>query len=625
MKRNSLLLCILLIPVLWVKEVCFFSALVICTFLYARRTKDRTWVFALLLFLLAGMPRTDLSLPSFHEGRVVGISRRYLYVKNGFAQVLVRYTGEPVLLDSRISYDGVYQVIESVPHFFAFDFGRYCRRRGIAYQITPSNITVLKESVSLRGLLQKHIRRHPQRDLLMTILLRQSGSTAEDTDIFIALSGILFFFRGILQTFLAEKKMKQIECGICVLLCGLYHAPYILVQRLLLDVLGLTGIKGRRRIGLGYIGGLLLFPQAVYSPAFLLPFIYRVYAGKKGRCLFLSLFVQCCLFQYCNPISLCLYRFLLPLQGFCWLAALLRCWLPVPLETIVSILGALQEQLALFRLYGSPLGAGLPFFILFCLSFKSHADFKRIATLLLFLLFGLFHPFAEMITIDVGQGSSVLFRAPLGQTNILLDTGRPGAYEQVKAMLDAKGIRKLDYLVISHADSDHSGNRDALLEACRVDQLLEDHVDSYQAGRFLFYDLNPLSTVDENQSSIMSWTMFNGLSVVFPGDCDRISEKAVLDRYPRLQVDIWHAGHHGSQTGNSDAFLDQVRPRLVLISAGLHNRYRHPSEQTLQRLLKRHIPYLNTAYEGDMTLIALPFGNVFYTASGRIGFLSGSR
>lgn len=67
--------------------------------------------------------------------------------------------------------------------------------------------------------------------------------------------------------------------------------------------------------------------------------------------------------------------------------------------------------------------------------------------------------------------------------------------------------------------------------------------------------------------------------------------------------------------------LDHIRPRLVLISSGRHNRYHHPSAETVQRLLKRHIPFFNTALEGDMAIVALPFGNIFYTASGRICFL----
>lgn len=621
MKKNSLLLCILLVIFLLVKEKCFFSGILICTWIYYRRTKDLSWLFALLLFFMAGMPRSDASFPAFYTGRVIKITRQYLYVKNGLTNVLVRYTGEPPLLDSIISYDGEYRPLEPTPHFFAFDFGRYCLRQGIYYEIKPNKISICQESHSLRGRLQKRIEHHPDHDQLASILFWQRTETDEGAGIWISLGGILFFTRFLLQTFLCEKKMKIIECALCILLCWLYHAPYILVQRLLLNVLWLKGIKGRPRIGIGYMCGLLLFPHLVHSPAFLFPFLYRLLSKNKIKLLFYMMLIQGCLFQYCNPLALCLYRFLLPLHGLCWLLALLRCLFPVPFHTFVSLLQAVQSALTPFCLYGSPLGFGLPFFILLCLQFKKHADEKRILTLLLYLLTGLFHPFAEMITIDIGQGSSVLFRAPLQQANVLLDTGPPSAYTKLKAMLDAKGIRRLDALVISHADSDHSGNRDALLKEYTVIQLLEEHIPSYKSGPLLFYDLNPLSNADENQSSMMSWTRFNGLSILFPGDGDQISEKAVLDLYPRLSVDVWHAAHHGSKTGNSDELLDHIRPRLVLISAGRHNHYQHPSKETLQRLLKRHIPYFNTAEEGDMAIVALPFGNIFYTAYGRICFL----
>lgn len=519
LKKNSLLLCILVAVVLFCKEKCFFCAVCICTLIYARRTKDLSTLLAILLFFAAGLPRTDLSVPSFYTGRVTKITRRYLRVKNGFTTVLVQYTGEPPLLDSIISYDGNYQAIDLTPHFFAFDFGRYCRRQGIAYEIKPTHISLCKDSTSLRGRLQKCIASHPDHAQLAAVLLQQNEGQEEET-LWISLGGILFFLRVLLQNFFDEKKMKIGECILCVLLCLLYHAPYILVQRLLLNGLWLKGIRGRARIGIGYLCGLLLFPQAIYSAAFLFPFLYHLFARNKIKLLFYMMTAQCFLFQYCDPLALCFYRFLLPLHGFCWLLALLRCLLPVPLNPLLSFLRTVQSTSALFRLHGSPVGFGLPFFIASCLCFKKHADIKRIVTLWLYLFAGLFHPFAEMITVDIGQGSCVLFRAPLQQANILLDTGPPSAHARLKAMLDAKGIRKLDYLVISHADSDHSGNRDALLQEYTVIQLVEEHIPFYKAGPLLFYDLNPIADTDENRSSIMSWTQFNGLSVLFPGDGD---------------------------------------------------------------------------------------------------------
>ncbi|MDO4194382.1 MAG: hypothetical protein Q4D24_13905, partial [Erysipelotrichaceae bacterium] len=57
-------------------------------------------------------------------------------------------------------------------------------------------------------------------------------------------------------------------------------------------------------------------------------------------------------------------------------------------------------------------------------------------------------------------------------------------------------------------------------------------------------------------------------------------------------------------------------------TSGAYNLYHHPSEQTLQRLLQRHIPYLNTLEEGDITIVCLPVCNLLVTASGKFALLS---
>ena len=80
-------------------------------------------------------------------------------------------------------------------------------------------------------------------------------------------------------------------------------------------------------------------------------------------------------------------------------------------------------------------------------------------------------------------------------------------------------------------------------------------------------------------------------------------------------------GHHGSKTSTSDKFLNQVQPRVALISAGSYSIYHHPSEETIQKLLKRHISYFNTKEEGDITILCFSHFNLFITSSFQIGLL----
>ena len=97
----------------------------------------------------------------------------------------------------------------------------------------------------------------------------------------------------------------------------------------------------------------------------------------------------------------------------------------------------------------------------------------------------------------------------------------------------------------------------------------------------------------------------------------------MIRNYTNLHCDVLKLSHHGSDTGSCDDFLDQVQPRLGIISSGPYSIYHHPSPDTIQRLLKRHIPYLDTKVEGDITILCLPFHlNLLITSRGTISFLS---
>ena len=68
--------------------------------------------------------------------------------------------------------------------------------------------------------------------------------------------------------------------------------------------------------------------------------------------------------------------------------------------------------------------------------------------------------------------------------------------------------------------------------------------------------------------------------------------------YPNLKVRVLKAGHHGSKGSSSEAFLDQLKPSLALVSAGENNRYKHPNDETLERFKERHIKVLRTDQDG---------------------------
>ena len=79
---------------------------------------------------------------------------------------------------------------------------------------------------------------------------------------------------------------------------------------------------------------------------------------------------------------------------------------------------------------------------------------------------------------------------------------------------------------------------------------------------------------------------------------EKEGEEELMASYPNLKVRVLKAGHHGSKGSSSEAFLDQLKPSLALVSAGENNRYKHPNDETLERFKERHIKVLRTDQDG---------------------------
>lgn len=221
-----------------------------------------------------------------------------------------------------------------------------------------------------------------------------------------------------------------------------------------------------------------------------------------------------------------------------------------------------------------------------------------------------------LTALDIGQGNAVLIET--AHHRLLYDTG-PGwpsgsdAGERVVLpYLRARGITRLDGLMVSHADLDHAGGAASVLAALPVGwfstSLLPSHpLVSAQArhvacvaGQHWQWDgvrfevLHPLARdADEKKTNARSCTLrisYAGQSALLAGDIERAQEAALLAREGRhLQADVLLAPHHGSGTSSTPAFLDAVAPGLALFQVGYRNRYRHPKAEVVQRYRDRGI------------------------------------
>ena len=235
------------------------------------------------------------------------------------------------------------------------------------------------------------------------------------------------------------------------------------------------------------------------------------------------------------------------------------------------------------------------------------------------LLLGLWLPVSPQLhLVDVGQGTAVVLQQ--GRHGFVYDLGpRYGSYsatkQQLLPFLRHAGIRQLDFVVVSHDDSDHTGDP-AVLKAAYPNALwvsdvtrLEPDLNCRQLpGQWQQFRLQQLWPANDsvgrskNDGSCVLLLSIGELQILLTGDAGKEVEQQLLELYPTLQADVLLLGHHGSQTSTSLRLLLQLQPALALNSAGWQNPYRHPATEVVATLGLLQIPLWNTAEYGALTL-----------------------
>ena len=228
--------------------------------------------------------------------------------------------------------------------------------------------------------------------------------------------------------------------------------------------------------------------------------------------------------------------------------------------------------------------------------------------------------------LDVGQGLSILVRTH--EKALLYDAGpkfgeRFDIGQQVVIpYLRAIGVKKLDVLMISHADNDHSGGTSSVLNQVAVQRVLVGgsseefslphgaHAvscgagDKWQWDGVLFEVLHPATryTKTNNKSCVLRVSNKHK-SALLTGDIERLAELSMLkNAAEKVSSDVIIVPHHGSNTSSSIELLKSVNPQLAVVSAGYNNRFKHPTNKIKSRYRVRGIEMLNTAYEGAIQL-----------------------
>ncbi len=239
----------------------------------------------------------------------------------------------------------------------------------------------------------------------------------------------------------------------------------------------------------------------------------------------------------------------------------------------------------------------------------------------------------------VGQGDAILIQS--GHEQVLIDGGRDGS-----VLLAALGEkipfydRTIEVVIATHPDADHIGGFPMLFERYQIGQFIETGFSQIETtekttddlillrralerfgiqrdipGRagvilhlrhggsleILYPRKLPLARdLSSNEGSIVTRFTFGKTDFLFTGDLPH--EEEFL---PMVQpVEVLKAAHHGSASSTSDAWLDLVRPKEVILSVG-ENNYGHPASQVLERFAQRQITSLRTDEDGSITYVCM--------------------
>ena len=226
-----------------------------------------------------------------------------------------------------------------------------------------------------------------------------------------------------------------------------------------------------------------------------------------------------------------------------------------------------------------------------------------------------------LTVLDVGQGLSVLVQTR--EHDLLYDTGARFASgfdlgeAVVHPALLAMGVRKLDMLLLSHADNDHAGGAPFIAAHMPVAlSMAGQHADvdaqlaaqpcvpgeswDWDGVRFEILH-SPPPPASANEQSCVLRVVAGDQAVLLPGDVGIRGEYQMLAR--TLTADVLLAPHHGSRSSSSYAFIRAVAPRWVVFSAGRHSQYGHPHPKVVERYRELEAEPVYTATAGAIRFV----------------------
>lgn len=227
----------------------------------------------------------------------------------------------------------------------------------------------------------------------------------------------------------------------------------------------------------------------------------------------------------------------------------------------------------------------------------------------------------RLTLLDVGQGLAIVVETADGvlvyDTGPRYHTGFSTANAVLIPYLRAQGYRRINTLIISHADSDHIGGLPDVLAQFPVTRMFSSRVDRVPDAQlcargerwvmglteFQFLAPDTETPAGSNNRSCVLLIQHLGQRVLLTGDIEKAVERDLVRRFKDdLPADVMLIPHQGSKTSSTEAFIDAVSPTTALVAAGYLNHYGHPHGDVIARYHSRGIDVRSTVTSGSIQL-----------------------
>lgn len=574
---------------------------------------------------------------------------------------------ETYLLGNKIKVYGDLTKPKENKNYYLFNYRNYLKSKEISWILKPSYIQVLSHSsnpfIKIKQKILNLIDKRKCKKYYKTFLIGDQSSVDDDLKRAIrrlgcshlfSLSGMHFSYLYIILNNLFDKLLNLKKKKVWIILCILgYFLITVRTPSIIRAFLFLTFVQINHTYHLKFtsiqiliyllLGYLIINPFIIYDLGFIYSFTvsffilsFKGWIYKGNKLIRTSLVATLSSipitlmnsFEY-NIFSFFINLILTPFISFIFFPLCLLSFVFIPLEPIFSFCIVLLEN---FILFGKE-------YLTYCLIFPRIPTIFYIGYLILIwcslkgiernnfkfiLILGcsflihyniLYLDNSYHINIlDVGQGDSSLIKLPHNKGNIMIDTGGIRNSNLCKntilPYLKSKGIRSLDYLILTHGDYDHMGEAICLVNNFKVETVIFND-DSYNKleseliklldnkgikhyneleqinlKRNKIYFLNSHIYDNENDNSNVLYFKLNNYKFLFMADAGIKREEDILDKYNLNNIDFLKVGHHGSDTSSGEYFINTIKPANCLISVGESNRYGHPKESVLDILKK---------------------------------------